>query len=77
MLEPYDFVIHPEAQDDIRIIIEYISIELYAPKAAADLLKELRYKIDSLAFMPHRVKLIDEFTWHDRGMLAIHLRRNS
>ena len=68
MAEKYRIVILPEAQRDIREIVDYIAGELAAPQAARRLVSAFEQEVRSLALMPKRVRLVDEQPWRDRGI---------
>ncbi len=57
-----------QAEEQLREIINYISSELKAPKAASHLLDEIEHSISSLAQFPHRVALTEEVPWRDYGI---------
>lgn len=71
MSDLYKTIILPEAQQDIRGIILYIAEELFSPMAAFDLQKEFQETIASLAYMPERVKPIDDEHWGSWGVRKI------
>ena len=74
MPELHKLIVVPEAQRDIREILLYIVSELAAPQAALALNKELRQGIESLSFMPKRVKTIEEQPWRELGVRKIRVR---
>ena len=71
MDKQYKVVILPEAQDDMRRIILYIARNLHAPSAALHLETAFRDAILSLAFMPKRIKTIDEEPWKEIGIRKV------
>jgi len=74
MSEKYKVIILPEAQNDIRGIVFYIARELSAPQAALNLQGLFRREIESLAFMPERIKTVDEQPWKDAGVRRFRVR---
>lgn len=68
MSEKYKLIILPEAQKDIRDIVLYIAGELCAPQAALNLQYAFENEINSLAYMPKRIKTVDEQPWKDAGI---------
>ena len=68
MSDKYQVIILPEAQKDIREIVLYIAKELSAPQAALKLNEELQKEIQSLEFMPKRIKLVEEQPWRAVGI---------
>ena len=49
-----------EAEDNLKAVIEYISIELKMPHAASNLYYKIKNLIQSLATMPERFKEYDK-----------------
>ncbi len=74
MSETYSIIILPEAQDDMRKIILYIAGELSAPQAALALQNEFKETINSLGFMPERIKTVEEQPWRDAGIRKIKVK---
>ena len=74
MSEKYQTIILPEAQKDIRDIVQYIARELAAPQAALNLQDEFQREINSLANMPKRIKTVDEQPWKDAGIRKMRVR---
>lgn len=64
----YKLNILPEAQQDIRNIVLYIARELAAPQAVLSLQEAFQKEIQSLTFMPKRIKTVDEQPWKDAGV---------
>ncbi|MCI6574478.1 MAG: type II toxin-antitoxin system RelE/ParE family toxin [Actinomycetaceae bacterium] len=67
----YSIRITTQAREHLRLIRDYIAIELESPMAAKSILELLRKRIAALSSMPHRVKLIDEQPWRDMGFRKI------
>ncbi len=57
-----------QAKNDLRDILDYITYELQAPKAAAQLVREITNEILSLNQMPMRYRLYDEEPWQSQGL---------
>lgn len=74
MSEDYKTVILPEAQQDIRNIVLYIAKALCAPQVALHLQDELQKTIRSLAYMPKRIKTVEEQPWKKAGIRRIQVK---
>ena len=68
MSDVYDLIILPEAAQDIRKTVLYIANELAAPQAALNLQNKIEIVIRSLAYMPNRIRLVEEQPWKDAGI---------
>ncbi len=71
MSDHYKLIILPEAQRDIGEIGLYIAQELFSPHAALSLLGSIQEEIQSLSYMPTRIKTIDEEPWGSQGVRKI------
>lgn len=56
----YTVKMSEEAEDNLKAVIEYISIELKMPHAASNLYYKIKNLIQSLATMPERFKEYDK-----------------
>ena len=68
MEKTYTIKITSQAEEQIQEIIYYITHELKAPAAALHLLNTFENSFTSLAYLPHRVALINEEPWHTKGI---------
>ena len=68
MSDQYKVIVTPEAQQDIRLIINYIADELKAPQAAINLTDLIKENIKGLSVLHKRFKVIDEQPWADEGV---------
>jgi toxin ParE1/3/4 len=68
MDEEYTVKITETAGRQMREIMQYISTQLNAPKAAVQLLNLLERQISSLSWSPQRIERIEEEPWHSRGI---------
>ena len=64
----YKVRITRQARSHLREIRRYIEYELLAPKAAKDLIAEIKVEMQSLTQMPSRIHLTPEQPWHDQGV---------
>lgn len=71
MKEIYDVKITKQAKEQMAQIVDYISNELFAPKAAINLLDKLESSIMALSNFPERYQLIDEEPWRSEGIRKI------
>ena len=60
MAEIYEVKITRQAQEQMAEIVNYISNELFGPKAASNLLDKMENSIMSLAEFPERFQLVEE-----------------
>ena len=67
----YNVQITPQAQQQMKEIVDYISYELCAPDAAAHLLDKLEKNIMSLSDFPDRFSVIEENPWDTQGIRKI------
>ena len=74
MSDYYKPIILPEAQQDIRGIVLYITQELFSPQAALNLQDAFHKEIQKLSYMPTRIKLIDEEPWGSQGVRKIRVK---
>ena len=68
MSEPYQVIILPEAQQDMRSIVLYIARQLSAPQAALNLNSSFQKEIALLSHMPKRFQTIQEQPWGNAGI---------
>ena len=62
------------AHNDIRAVYEYIAFNLYAPKAAASIIKDLMEEISALDENPLRYALYNKEPWLSRGLRHFAIR---
>lgn len=55
----------------MKEIVQYISVELFAPEAAEKLLDKMREAIAKLSVMPERYALIEEEPWKQEGIRKV------
>ncbi len=68
MDKAYIVKVTSQAEDQIHEIIYYIAHELKAPDAALHLLDALEESFVSLAYLPHRIPLVNEEPWRTKGI---------
>ena len=68
MDKAYIVKVTSQAEEQIQEIIYYITHELKAPDAALHLLDALEESFASLAYLPHRIALVNEEPWHSKGI---------
>lgn len=68
MPEKYAVKITPQAQKQLREIVNYISYTLQAPGTAMKMLDTLEKEIVSLDQFPNRVPLTEEEPWHSQDV---------
>jgi len=68
MNKTYIVKITSQSEEQIQEIISYITHELKSPDAAIHLLDALDDSFASLTHFPQRVPLIDEKSWHTKGI---------
>ena len=73
-MDKYKIKITSQAKDHLRLIQEYIAIELKVPSIAKKMLELLKSKIYSLETMPNRIKCSDEKPWQDLGFRKIRVK---
>ena len=64
----YDVVYSPEALDDLRAILNYITVNLAAPQAGSQQAKRIQQAIRSLENMPMRHPILDWEPWDSIGI---------
>ncbi len=64
----YFVKITTQAEEQLQAIVQYISSELKAPKAALSLLDEIESATLSLSQFPQRVALTEEEPWRSLGI---------
>lgn len=70
-MDKYEVKVTKQALEQMRAIIHYVSYDLMAPKAAENLLNELKLAIMELSALPQRYSLIDEEPWRSEGIRKI------
>ena len=73
-MDKYKIKITSQAKDHLRLIQEYIAIELKVPSIAKKMLELLKSEMYSLETMPNRIKCIDEKPWQDLGFRKIRVK---
>ena len=71
MADVYEIKITRQAQEQMTEIVDYISLELFAPGAAGNLLDKMENSIMALAEFPERNQLIEEEPWRTEGIRKI------
>ncbi|MCM1364140.1 MAG: type II toxin-antitoxin system RelE/ParE family toxin [Faecalibacterium sp.] len=64
----YTVKMAPQAKDQMREIISYVSYQLQSPDTAVKLFDIFERKIDSLSELPNRIALTEDMPWHDYGV---------
>ena len=67
MSRQYAVYVADPAADDLARCLEYISVDLQSPMAAARLLADMGRFIQSLASFPSRFRLLPRSPWRERG----------
>nr|WP_248628483.1 type II toxin-antitoxin system RelE/ParE family toxin [Enterococcus cecorum] len=67
----YQVNVSKRAENDLRNIYSYISVQLCAPTAARKQLNQLLDAIGSLEYFPERYKKYDEEPWKSRGLRTL------
>lgn len=67
----YEVKVTKQAYGQMREIVLYITNELLAPEAAANLLDKMQEAISELSDMPKRHSLVDEEPWRSEGLRKI------
>lgn len=73
-METYRVRITKQAKEHLILIRDYISTELKQPTIAKEIIGVLKDEIDSLEYMPHRIRCIDEEPWRDLGFRKIRVK---
>lgn len=73
-MEQYQIKITEQAKEHLYLIKDYIAHKLQQPHIAKLMLKLLKEEMLSLAFMPYRVRCIDERPWGDLGFRKIRVK---
>lgn len=64
-----------KAMEDLKNTYEYIAGELFAPDAAAELVRAIMDAVRSLDEMPMRCRLYDDEPWRSRGLRLMLVRK--
>ena len=64
----YEVVISEEAENDLRLIYEYIAISLLSPITAAGQLSHIENQIMNLDDSPYKFPLYNREPWRSRGL---------
>ena len=67
----YEIKVTRQALEQMREIAHYISYDLMAPKAADNLLDDLKASILKLSVLPKKYPLIEEEPWRSEGVRKI------
>ncbi len=70
-MKKYEVKITKMVYGQMQEIVRYISNELFAPDAAANLLDKFQESINGLSDMPERYSLADEEPWRSEGVRKI------
>lgn len=73
-MEQYVIRVTAQARQHLRLIRDYLAIDLRQPEIAKKLLELLQKEISTLSYMPYRVKLIEEMPWRDMGFRKIRVK---
>ena len=73
-METYKVRITKQAKQHLILIRDYIATELQQPSIAKELVALVRSETDSLEYMPHRIRCIDEQTWRDLGFRKVRVK---
>ena len=73
-MDQYAIRVTAQARQHLRLIRDYIAVDLREPGTAKNLIELLRKEISTLSFMPYRVKLIEEKPWRDMGFRKIRVK---
>ncbi len=67
-MKEYKVSLTPQSIEHLKLIRDYISIELLSPDTASDMLELLRMKIKELSYFPERNPKIREEPWGSKGV---------
>ena len=67
MPKEYKINVSAQTEEQLGLIIDYISITLQSPDAASNVLNDILKKINSLSQMPNRIPLVDIEPWRSEG----------
>ena len=70
----YKIRITRQAVAHLREIRRYIEVELAAPDAALNTIRTIRAEIAKLAYMPEKIRTIDEEPWKYDGFRKIRVK---
>lgn len=70
-MQRYEVIIANQANQDLRRIFEYISLELLSPDNAAGQLDRLEAAIDKLDTFPEGHSLYEDEPWHSRNLRVL------
>ncbi|MBS4961040.1 MAG: type II toxin-antitoxin system RelE/ParE family toxin [Clostridiales bacterium] len=73
-MKRYEVNISEIAQEDLKGIFDYITDILYAPKAAKELLEEMKKSILSLETMPERQPVVSDEYLSLKGIRKLEVR---
>ena len=73
-MDEYTIRITAQAREHLKLIRDYIAVNLREPGIAKNLIELLRKEISTLSFMPYRVKLIEETPWRKMGFRKIRVK---
>lgn len=73
-MDQYVIRVTAQARQHLRLIRDYIALDLREPEIAKKLLELLQKEISTLSYMPFRVKLIEEKPWRDMGFRKIRVK---
>lgn len=71
MMEGYLVKITPQAQAQIREIVQYLAFARKEPDTAQRMMNALQTEIDSLSLFPGHAALTEELPWRDMGIHRI------
>lgn len=67
-METYTVLLTPQAEQQLRAVVRYVSHELLEPDTAHALLNALENAMSSLNTLPNRVPLVEEEPWRSEGV---------
>lgn len=68
MSERYTVKITPQAQKQVKEIVDYIRYTLQSPATAVKMQDTFESEIASLSVFPARIPIVEETPWHNQGI---------
>lgn len=68
MENTYHVKVTEQAEEHLREIVRYITVQLKAPETALHFLDAFEQEVLSLSQFPGRFALVDEEPWHSQGV---------
>ena len=72
---PYKIIIFAKAEEHLKCISDYITVELQSPQAAENVMDDLEQAIDSLRTLPERIPFSRDALLKKRGLHCMVVRK--